>query len=186
MYQDVIKGMRAKMDKTAEHFKGEITSLRTGRASPSLVDGIKVEYFGQMLAINALGTISIPSPQTIVIQPWDKNALEPIQKAILQSQLGIAPIADKDAIRLTLPSLTEERRNSLIKLLDQKTEEARIALRQEREDALRKIQKMKEEETIREDDFFRAKSEIQKSMDEYSAQKIKALRDKKEQEILHT
>ena len=186
MYQDVIKGMRVKMDRTGEHFKAEIASLRTGRATPSLVDGITVEYYGQVLAINALGTISVPSPQMIVIQPWDKNALEPIQKAIVQSQLRIAPVVDKDVVRLMLPSLTQERRESLIKLLDQKTEEARIALRQEREDALRKIQKMKEDGTIREDDFFKAKNEIQKAMDEYNAQKIKGLRDKKEQEILHT
>jgi len=95
------------------------------------------------------------------------------------------PVADKDVIRLNLPALTEERRAGLIKILDQKTEEARIALRQERESAVKKVQKMKEDGELREDDFFKAKNEIQKSVDEYQIQKIKALRDKKEQEILY-
>lgn len=184
MYQNELKHMREQMEKTVEHFKNETASLRTGRASPALVEGITVEYYGQTTPLVQLASISSPSSQMLLIQPWDKNALEPIQKAILQSPLGIAPIVDKDTIRLTLPSLTEERRISLIKLLDQKVEEARIAIRQEREDAIRKVQKMKEEGTLREDDFFKAKSDIQKIVDEFNNDKIKALRDKKEKEIL--
>lgn len=176
--------MREQMEKTVEHFKNETASLRTGRASPALVEGITVEYYGQTMPLVQVASISSPSSQMLVIQPWDKNALEPIQKAILQSPLGIAPIVDKDIIRLTLPSLTEERRAGLIKLLDQKVEEARIAIRQERENAIRKVQKMKEEGTLREDDFFKAKEEIQKIVDEFNNDKIKMLRDKKEKEIL--
>lgn len=176
--------MREQMEKTVEHFKNETASLRTGRASPALVEGITVEYYGQTMPLVQVASISSPSSQMLVIQPWDKNALEPIQKAILQSPLGIMPIVDKDIIRLTLPSLTEERRTSLIKLLDQKVEEARISIRQEREDAIRKVQKMKEEGTLREDDFFKAKSDIQKIVDEFNNDKIKMLRDKKEKEIL--
>lgn len=183
-YQDVIREFRVKMDKTLEHFRSEIASLRTGRATPALVEGIKVEYYGQTTPLLQIASVSAPSAQTLVIQPWDKNALEPIQKAILQSPLGLAPVADKDIIRLNVPALTEERRTSLIKILDQKTEEARIALRQEREGAMKKVQKMKEDEAIREDDFFKAKNEIQKAVDEYQTKKMKALRDRKEQEIL--
>jgi len=183
MYQGELKHMREQMEKTAEHFKNETASLRTGRASPALVEGIMVEYYGQTMPMVQIASISAPSSQMLVIQPWDKNALEPIQKAILQSPLGMAPIVDKDIIRLTLPSLTEERRAGLIKLLDQKVEEARIAIRQEREDTMRKMQKMKEEGTLREDDFFKAKSEIQKIVDEFNNDKIKTLRDKKEKEI---
>lgn len=184
MYQSELKHMREQMEKTVEHFKNETASLRTGRASPALVEGIMVEYYGQTVPLVHIASISAPSSQMLVIQPWDKNALEPIQKAIVQSPLGIAPIADKDIIRLSLPSLTEERRSGLIKLLDQKVEEARIAIRQEREEAMRKVQKMKEEGTLREDDFFKAKSEIQKTVDEFNNEKIKALRDKKEKEIM--
>lgn len=176
--------MKEQMEKTAEHFRNETASLRTGRASPALVEGITVEYYGQTMPLVQVASISAPSSQMLVIQPWDKNALEPIQKAILQSPLGIAPIVDKDIIRLMLPSLTEERRAGLIKILDQKAEEARIAIRQEREDAIRKVQKMKEEGTLREDDFFKAKSEIQKIVDEFNNEKIKTFRDKKEKEIL--
>jgi len=185
MYEAVIREFRDKMDKTIDHLKTEVASLRTGRASPVLVEGIKVEYYGQTIPLLQVASVSAPTPQTLVIQPWDKNALEPIQKAILQSPLGLAPVADKDVIRLNLPALTEERRAGLIKILDQKTEEARIALRQERESAVKKVQKMKEDGELREDDFFKAKNEIQKSVDEYQIQKIKALRDKKEQEILY-
>ena len=179
-----IKNMTGAMEKTLEHFREEIASLRTGRATPSLVDGISVEYYGQNMKINQVANISVLPPSTIVIQPWDKNALEPIQKAILQSPLGIAPIADKDAIRLALPALNQERREALVKILNQKTEEARIALRREREAAIQRAQKMKEDGEIREDDFFRAKDRIQKTVDEFNNEKIKDLRDKKEKEIL--
>lgn len=172
------------MEKALEHFKSDIASVRTGRATPALVEGIQVEYYGQTLPLLQVASISAPSAQTLVIQPWDKNALEPIQKAIMQSPLGIMPIVDKDIIRLTMPSLTQERRGGLIKVLDQKTESARIAVRQERESAIKKIQKMKEDGELGEDDVFKAKNEIQKVVDEYHAQKIKATRDKKEQEIL--
>ncbi|MBI3685532.1 ribosome recycling factor [Candidatus Azambacteria bacterium] len=185
MYQEVIKDMRAKMERTIEHFKNEIASLRTGRASPALVEGIKVEYYGQTLPLIQVASISAPSAQTLVIEPWDKNALEPIQKAIMQSSLGIMPIVDKNLVRLNMPSLTQERRAGLIKLLDQKTEETRVAIRQERESAVKKVQKMKEDEILREDDFFKAKMEVQKIVDEYQTQKVKMIRDKKEQEILH-
>lgn len=184
-YQEVVRDMQGKMVKTLEHFKSETASLRTGRATPALVEGIKVDYYGQLLPMMQVASVSAPSPQMLVIQPWDKNALEPIQKAILQSPLGLAPVVDKDVVRLNLPALTQERRESLIKLLDQKTEEARIAVRQEREAAIKRSQKMKEEGTIGEDDFFKAKSEIQKAVDA-EGEKIKALRDKKEEEILHS
>lgn len=184
MIDEEIKKMTGAMEKALDHFKEEISSLRTGRATPSLLDGISVEYYGQSMKIDQVASISVLPPSTIVIQPWDKNALEPIQKAIAQSPLGIAPIADKDAIRLTLPALNQERREALVKLLNQKTEEARIAVRREREAAIQRAQKMKEDSAIREDDFFRLKERIQKVVDEFNNEKIKSLHDKKEKEIL--
>src|SRR3972149_10954330 len=179
MHNAIIAEMKQKMDKSVEHFKDEIASLPTGRSTPSLVDSIVVEYYGQSMPMLQVASISVPTPQMIVIQPWDKGALEAIQKAILQSPLGIAPIVDKDTVRLSMPALTEERRLGLIKVLDQKVEEAKIAIRQEREDAIKKTQKLKEDSEIREDDFFRAKTEIQKIVDEFNNEKIKAARDKK-------
>ena len=120
MYQDILKEMKLKMEKTAEHFKSEIASLRTGRATPSLVDNIKVNYYGQIMTVNQVASISAPQSNTLIIQPWDKNAIEPLQKAIMESQLGISPVVDKDMIRLVLPALSQERREALIKVLDQK------------------------------------------------------------------
>lgn len=182
--EEAIKKMSGEMEKTLTYFKEEISVLRTGRATPSLLDGIEVEYYGQTMKINQVASISVLPPNTIVVQPWDKNALEPIQKAIMQSSLGIAPIADKDSIRLSLPSLNQERREALIKVLNQKTEEAKIAVRRERESAIQRLQKLKEDGEIREDDFFRSKDEVQKIVDGFNNEKIKDLRDKKEKEIL--
>lgn len=185
-HQDILKEMKLKMEKIAEHFKSEIASLRTGRATPSLVDNIKVNYYGQQMTVNQVASISVPQPNMIIIQPWDKNAMEPLQKAIMDSQLGIAPVVDKDIIRLILPALSQERREALVKVLDQKMEEARIGVRKEREDALKHLQMMKEAGELREDDFFRAKDEVQKVVDEFNNEKIKTLRDQKEKEILTT
>lgn len=184
MQSDVLKKMTADMGKSIEYFKEEISVLRTGRATPNMLDGVDVDYYGQTMKINQMAAISVLPPNTIVIQPWDKNALDPIQKAITQSSLGIAPIADKDSIRLTLPALNQERREALIKILNQKTEEAKIAIRRERESAIQKLQKLKEDGEIREDDFFKSKDEVQKIVDGFNNDKIKDLRDKKEKEIL--
>ena len=186
MHDDIVKNMAVKMERTLEHFKQEISALRTGRATISLLDGITAEYYGQPTPLNQLATLAVVPPNMIVIQPWDKTAMEPIQKAITQSALGIAPIADKDSIRLTMPALSEERRAMLVKTLNQHAEEARIAVRREREDALRHAQKLKEDGEMKEDDFFRTKNDIQKTVDEFTNEKIKGLRDAKEQEILRS
>ncbi|OGD32623.1 ribosome recycling factor [Candidatus Azambacteria bacterium RIFCSPHIGHO2_02_FULL_52_12] len=184
MEQEVIKKMTEKMEKTVDHFRNETASLRTSRATPSLVDRIQVECYGSMMELNQVASISVASATTLVITPWDKNALEPIARAITQSNLGIAPIADKDTIRLSLPALSQERRDSLIKLLDQYAEDAKIGIRKEREDAIKHIQRQKEDGEIREDDFFKAKNDIQKIVDQFNNEKIQSVRDKKEAEIL--
>ena len=184
MYQDILKEMKLKMEKTAEHFKSEIASLRTGRATPSLVDNIKLNYYGQIMTVNQVASISAPQSNTLIIQPWDKNAIEPLQKAIMESQLGISPVVDKDMIRLVLPALSQERREALIKVLDQKMEEAKVSIRKEREDSLKHFQAMKEDGELREDDFFKAKDEVQKIIDEFNNVKLKNIRDQKEKEIL--
>ena len=164
MYQTVVKNLNEKMAKTIEHFKHEIASLRTGRATP------------------AISAISVLPPSTIVIKPWDKGSLPAIVSAITNANLGMAPIAESDFIRVTLPPLTQERKEQLIKVLHQKAEDARVAVRQEREDAIKKIDKMEKDGEIREDDKFRAKDEVQKIVDEYN-NKIKEIRDNKEKDI---
>src|SRR3990167_219798 len=123
---------KKEFEKVIEHFKGEAGSIRTGRATSSLVDEITVEHYGGKYQIKELASISIPEPKTILIQPWDKSAVESIVRAIKASNLGLNPLADGQGVRLVMPSLTEERRREFIKLLKQKTEEARIAIRRVR------------------------------------------------------
>lgn len=166
-----------------EVFAKDITSLRTGRATPALVEDIEVDYYGTKTPLKHMAAIHVTGPAEIQIQPWDKSALKAIEEALQKSKLGINPIVDKDLVRLTLPQLTQERRQQLVKLLKEKAEEARIAIRREREDALRKVQKLFDEKKLREDEKFRAKDDVQKLVDEYNG-KIEKTVERKEAEIL--
>lgn len=172
-----------KLEKIVEHLKQEVSGLRTGRASPALVEDLEVEYYGAKTPLKAIASIATPEPKLIFIQPWDKNAMEPIQKAIMSSSLGLNPIADKDGIRLAIPALTEERRRDLNKLLGKHLEEARIQVRREREDALKAIDASEKAKEISEDEKFRQKSEAQKQVDEIN-KKIEELGKAKEHEIM--
>ena len=164
-------------DEVIEHYKNDISSIRTGRASPALVDEIVVEAYGQRMTLKELASISVPEPRTIAIQPWDKGVLEAISTALRNSNIGMSPIADGDLIRLNLPALTEERRKEFIKLLKQKTEEARSKVRKVREELIRSFADMTE------DDAFRAKADLQKTVDSYNA-KLEELEKKKEGELM--
>ncbi len=183
MYEDILNPTKEKMEKTLEHFKGEIASLRTGRASSALVEGIKADYFGVPTPLNQIASITVQPPSTIVIKPWDKNAIPAIESAIKNSQLGLAPIAESDFVRINIPALTQERREQLIKVLSQKTEEAKIAIRQEREQAMKEIDKREKEGEFTEDDKFKSKELVQKLTDEYNS-KIKEIKEAKEKDIL--
>ncbi|MBU6414819.1 ribosome recycling factor [Patescibacteria group bacterium] len=175
--------LKPNLDKVLEHLKSESAGLRTGRASPALVEDLEVEYYGAKTSLKAIASIASPEPRQIVIQPWDKNALGPIQKAIQMSPLGINPIADKDMIRLVIPPLTEERRKELIKLLGRHLEDARIQVRREREDALKTVDALEKAKEISEDEKFRRKSEVQKIVDDAN-KKIEELGSAKEKEIM--
>lgn len=179
MYMDLIQ----KLSKIVEHLKQEVSGLRTGRASPALVEDLKIDYYGAETALKALAAISSPEPKQIFIQPWDKNAMEPIQKAIQSSSLGLNPVADRDGIRLVIPALTEERRRDLTKLLGKHLEEARIQVRREREDALKAIDASEKAKEISEDEKFRQKNEVQKHIDDIN-KKIEELGETKEHEIM--
>ena len=164
-------------------YKNDIATVRTSRATPAMVEDIKVDYYGQNLRVRELASITAPEPRTLIIQPWDKGATEAISGAIRKSEIGLNPVVDGQVIRINVPSLTEERRREFIKLLKQKTEEARVKIRRAREEIWDKIQKMERGGEIREDDKFRGKDELQKTVDEYNG-KMGELERKKEQELL--
>ena len=148
-----------------------------------MVEDIQVEYMGSRLKIKELATIMTPEPRMITIQPWDKNAIPLIEKAVRDHGSGLSPSSDSNGVRVAIPPLMEERRKEMIKLLGQRVEDARIKSRQTREDVLKKIQVMVKEKQAREDDLRRAKDEIQKVMDDFN-RKIDELVKKKEQELM--
>ena len=174
---------QTKLEKIIEHLTHEITSLRTGRATPALVEDIEVDYYGSKTPLKALAVTASPEPRTLTIHPWDKNALQPIEKALQSSSLGIHPVVEKDAIRLTIPPLTEERRKGLAKLLGRYLEDSRIKIRKEREDALREADRKGKTKEISEDEKFRQRSEIQKIVDVIN-KKVEGIGDAKEKEII--
>lgn len=175
--------LRQKLEKTFEHLQQQVALLRTGRATPALVEDLEVEYYDTKTLLKALASISSPEPRSIVIQPWDKNSIPPIEKAIRNSSLGLNPVTDRDAIRLAIPALTEERRRELVKLLGRHIEDARIAIRREREEALKNVDHKERAKEISEDEKFRQKNEVQKIVDDIN-KKIEELGAAKEKEIM--
>ena len=182
-YKEFIDRVKPEFEKAYRFLEGELAKIRTSRASPALIEDIEVSAFGSKFSLKQLGAISTPQTNQIVIQPWDTSYIEPIEKAIRQSGLGMSAVVDKDLIRLNLPTLTEEYRQALSKTLSEKGEQARQTIRRQREDAWNKIQSAQKIKQISEDDKFRGKDELQKLIDEYN-EKIKNLVEKKKQEIL--
>jgi len=182
-YKDFIDKAKPEFEKAFKFLEGELAKIRTSRATPSLVEDIQVDAFGSKFTLKQLGAISTPQSNQIVIQPWDNSYIEPIEKAISQSGLGMSVAVDKNTIRLNLPLLTEEYRRTLLKTLNEKAEQTRQTIRRLREDAWNKTQKAEKEKEISEDDKFRGKEELQKVVDEYN-EKIKSLVEKKKNEIV--
>lgn len=182
-YKEIIDKVKPEFEKSFKFLEGELAKIRTSRASPTLVEDIEVSAFGSKFTIKQLGAISAPQVNQIVIQPWDISYIEPIEKAISQSGLGMSAVVDKDVIRLNLPMLTEEYRMSLNKILNEKAEQAKQVIRRQREDAWNKIQAAQKAKEISEDDKFRGKDELQKVVDEYH-EKIKKAVEKKKQELV--
>lgn len=183
MYKDLIAARKKDFDAALDAAKVEAAGIRTGRANPSLVEDIPVDYMGARSRIKELATINAPEPRLIIIQPWDSGAVPLIEKAIRESSLGLNPANDGHAIRLTIPALTEERRKEFIKVLHQKMEEIRIRIRQTREDILKKVQNEVKEGKGREDDVRLAKDELQKIIDDVH-KKIDEMVKKKEAELM--
>lgn len=182
-YKEFIDKAKPEFDKAFKFLEGEVSKIRTSRASPALVEDIEVSAFGQKFPLKQLGAISSPSTSSLVIQPWDTSYIEPIQNAITQSGLGMSSAVDKNLIRLNLPLLTQEYRDQLSKTLGEKSEQTRQTIRRIREDAWNKIQAAQKAKELSEDDKFRGKDELQKVVDEYN-EKIKNLVEKKKQEII--
>jgi ribosome recycling factor len=183
MYTEIIKKIKPEMDKAVVFLEREISKIRTGRASPSLVEDIVVDCFGQKFPLKQLAAISSPEPKQVIIQPWDKSYVAGIETALRESSLGVSPIVDKDLIRIILPPLTEEYRKNLVKILAEKREDVYQTIRHWREKAWQEIQAGFKDGTIREDDKFKAKDALQKEVDEYN-KKIDEAYDKKEKEIM--
>ena len=175
--------LRVKLEKITADLKADISSLRTGRATPALVEDLEVDAYGGRQPLKALGAISTPEARQVLIQPWDKTLLPAIEKAIQASALGLNPIADKDAIRLAIPALTEDRKKDLVRLLREKLEASRIQVRRVRDEAMKAVDAEEKAKRISEDEEFRRKQDVEKTVGEYN-KKIEETGQKKEQEIM--
>ena len=181
-YKEIIKKLAPEFDKALQYLDRELAKLHTGRASASLVEDLVVDCFGQKCPLKQLAMISAPEPRQIVIQPWDKSYFEPIQKVIEASQLGLSPAAEGAVIRVSVPDLTGEYRQNLVRLIAKTQEDARQAMRRARDDAWSQIQRLERAGEIREDDKFRGKDELQKLIDDYS-KRIDEAGERKKKEI---
>ena len=163
--QEIMTTMENKMHKTVDALRIELASLRAGRATPALLDKITVDYYGTPTPINQVASVTVPEPRMIVIQPWEKNLIKEISKAIQMSDLGLNPNSDGVVIRLNLPQLTEERRKDLVKVVNKKTEEYRVIARNLRRDANDQIKKLEKAKEVTEDDVKKASEKVQKITD---------------------
>lgn len=183
MNSDVINLCDEKMTKTINVLKKELSSMKAGRANPMMLDRIEVDYYGTMTKVSKIANVSAPEPRVLLIQPWDKNSIKAIEKAILKSDLGINPSNDGMVIRLVVPELTEETRKSLVKNVKKSGEDAKVAIRSIRKECNNKIKALKSSEDISEDEIKRLEENIQKKTDSYIRQVDKTV-DTKEKDIL--
>lgn len=172
-----------KFEHVLEHFKHELSTLRIGRATAALVDGISIESYGSKMPISHIASINIPDARTISIQPWDKSNLAAIEKAIQTSNIGLNPINDGNVIRLNIPQMTEERRKEMVKVVGQLAEKARIGVRNVREEILKDLKRQEDENTLTSDDVEAEKKQLQEVVDKHNEQ-IKELAVAKEKEIM--
>lgn len=179
----VLKDAKNRMDKAVASLEKEFSHLRTGRASVSLLDGLKVDYYGTLTPIDQIASLSTPDSRTITIQPWDRAAFGLVEKAIQKSDLGLTPVNDGKIIRIGIPPLTEDRRKELVKVGKKYTEEAKVAVRNIRRDANDALKKLQKDKAISEDDLRKGEADIQKTTDSYVTKLDQALA-RKEKEIM--
>jgi ribosome recycling factor len=183
MLNDLYKETEDRMEKAIGALMGELNTIRTGRANPSLVELLPIEYYGTQTSLQELASISVPESRSLLIRPYDPSSLKNIEKAILKSDLGLTPNNDGENIRLILPTPTEERRLELVKVVGIKAEEARIAIRNIRRDAIRDLREFEEEKMITEDDLHNGEEKAQKITDDFII-KIDEVCERKEGEIM--
>jgi ribosome recycling factor len=180
--EEILKDGEVKMKKTFEVLLNDLSGLRTGRASPGLVEHMKVDYYGQAMPLKQLANIGVPDAKTIEIRPWDKNAIQPIEKAFATSDLKLAPQRQGDVIRLNIPPLTQDRRMELIKVAKKTAEEGRVSIRNVRQETNNRLKAAKDSKTISEDELKRLNQQVQKLTDQFVA-RIDETLAKKESEI---
>lgn len=183
MVDEILGDASAAMQKAIEAFRHEVATVRTGRANASVLDSIRVDYYGSQVPLNQVATVGVPEPRMITIQPWDKAAIGPIEKAILSSSIGIQPSNDGTLIRLPVPQLTEERRKDLVKQVRNMAEDVRVSIRNARRDANELLKEAQKEGEVPEDDAKRGHDQSQKLTDD-SIKKIEDILKDKEQEIM--
>ncbi|MFK8022672.1 MAG: ribosome recycling factor [Ilumatobacter sp.] len=183
MIEDTLLETMEKMEKAVEHTRSQFSTVRTGRASPALVDRITIEYYGAQVPLQQLASISVPEARQLLIKPHDRSSLEAVEKAIRESDLGVNPNNDGIAIRLSLPQLTEERRREYVKVAKNMAEDGRIVLRNLRRDARKAMEAEEKDGDVSEDDLERAEKELDKTTGEFVDQIDEAL-SRKEQELL--
>lgn len=183
MINDIIASNEERLNKSIDALKREFGSLRAGRATPSLLDKVMVDYYGTPTPVNQVAKVSVPEPRMIVIQPWEKSLMHDIEKAIMKSELGLSPNSDGQAIRLSIPQLTQERRQELVKTVGKKAEEAKVAIRNIRRDGNDAIKKLEKAKEITEDDSKKGQESMQKLVDKY-IKNVDVLKEAKEKEIM--
>ena len=183
MTKEVLSELNVQMDKTVDNLRREYQKVRTGRASTSLLDDIKVDYYGTPSSLSQVATLAVPEPRTITLQPWEAKLIPVIEKAIMNANLGLTPANDGKLIRLNLPPLTEERRKEIVKSLKKMAEDAKVALRNIRRDAIDRLKKLEKEKSITEDDLKRGEKEVQDATKLHET-KIDEVLNHKEKEVL--
>jgi ribosome recycling factor len=183
MIDEVLDDVRERMAKSVDALQEDLHAIRTGRASPVLVEKLPVEYYGTIMPLNQLAGIAAPEPRLLVIRPWDASSLADIERAIQKSDLGLTPISDGKLIRLNIPRLTEERRRDLVKVVARRVEEARVSIRNLRRDALQDLKEYEKEKLISEDDYYQGRDKVQELTDRF-IEKIDQIGERKEAEIM--
>ena len=185
MTKDVIKSAEDRLGKTLDGLKKDYGTLRAGRAAPSLLDKVMVDYYGTATPVNQIANVTVPEPRMIMIKPYDRNSLREIEKAIQKSDLGLTPNSDGTTIRLAIPQLTQERRKELVKVVGKKSEETKVAMRNIRRDTNETIKKMEKNKEITEDDRKEGQEKVQKLLDKYIklADSTKAAKEKEVMEV---
>ena len=183
MINDITTDTDNGMQKAVDSFKRDLQKIRTGRANTSMLDGIKVDYYGTPTPVNQVATVQVVDARLITVKPWEKNMIAPIDKAIRASDLGINPVADSELVRLPIPPLTQERRKELAKVVGKQTEEARVAVRSARRDAMDMIKDAEKDKQITEDERKKGEKNVQDLTDKYIAQ-VEEIAKAKEKEIM--